>query len=101
MVAVPREFAQPTCASDAEGRVNGWRVMMGEPILPRKRSEFIVTRTLPRQAEPPPLPQRRADEDITSAAFKAGFNDSNYFARQFRKTFGLSPREYRKREAEK
>ncbi len=41
---------------------------------------------------------RRSDEDITSAAFKAGFNDSNYFARQFRKIFGLSPREYRKRE---
>ena len=43
---------------------------------------------------------RRSDEDITSAAFKSGFNDSNYFARQFRKTFGLSPREYRKREAD-
>lgn len=43
---------------------------------------------------------RRADEDITSIAFKAGFNDSNYFARQFRKTFGLAPREYRKREAD-
>ena len=43
---------------------------------------------------------RRSDEDITSAAFKAGFNDSNYFARQFRKAFGLSPREYRKREAD-
>ncbi|MDQ3623191.1 MAG: hypothetical protein M3463_11975 [Verrucomicrobiota bacterium] len=26
------------------------------------------------------------------------FNDSNYFARQFRKAFGLCPREYRKRE---
>ena len=44
---------------------------------------------------------RRAGEGITSAAFKTGFNDSNYFARQFRKMFGLSPREYRKREAGK
>ena len=42
---------------------------------------------------------RRAGEDITSAAFKAGFNDSNYFARQFRNAFGVSPREYRKRAA--
>lgn len=41
---------------------------------------------------------RNADEDVTSAAFKAGFNDSNYFARQFRKAFGLAPSEYRKRE---
>lgn len=42
---------------------------------------------------------RRTEEDITSAAFKSGFNDSNYFARQFRKAFGVSPRDYRKREA--
>ncbi len=42
---------------------------------------------------------RRAEEDVTSAAFKAGFNDSNYFARQFRKTFGMPPSEYRKRES--
>jgi len=41
---------------------------------------------------------RRAEENITSAAFKAGFNDSNYFARQFKKAFGVTPREYRKRE---
>ncbi len=41
---------------------------------------------------------RRPEEDITSAAFKAGFNDSNYFARQFRKTFAITPSGYRKRE---
>ena len=35
---------------------------------------------------------------MTSAAFKAGFNDSNYFIRQFRKAFGIPPSEYRKRE---
>lgn len=41
---------------------------------------------------------RRPEENVTSAAFNAGFNDSNYFARQFRKCFGMSPSEYRKRE---
>lgn len=40
----------------------------------------------------------RRGEDVTNAAFAAGFNDSNYFARQFRKTFGIPPSEYRKRE---
>ncbi len=44
---------------------------------------------------------RRAEEDITSAAFKSGFNDSNYFARQFRKVFDVSPSNYRKRELRK
>lgn len=32
---------------------------------------------------------------ITEVAFQCGFNDSNYFSRQFRNSMGLSPREYR------
>jgi AraC-like DNA-binding protein len=32
---------------------------------------------------------------ITEVAFRCGFNDSNYFARQFRRVMGKSPREYR------
>jgi AraC-like DNA-binding protein len=38
---------------------------------------------------------RQTDENITEIAFQAGFNDSNYFARQFRNVTGLTPREYR------
>jgi len=34
--------------------------------------------------------------NITEIAFQTGFNDSNYFARQFRKGVGTSPREYRR-----
>ena len=33
---------------------------------------------------------------ITEIAFRVGFNDSNYFSRQFRRVMGVSPREYRK-----
>lgn len=33
---------------------------------------------------------------ITQIAFSVGFSDSNYFARQFRKVMGVSPREFRK-----
>jgi len=33
--------------------------------------------------------------NITEVAFESGFNDSNYFTRQFRKQIGISPREYR------
>jgi len=40
---------------------------------------------------------RYTDLNITEIAFQTGFNDSNYFARQFRKGCGVSPREYRKR----
>lgn len=41
---------------------------------------------------------RHTDKRITEIAFEVGFNDSNYFTRQFRKTTGLSPREYRLRQ---
>lgn len=41
---------------------------------------------------------RQTDRRITEIAFDVGFNDSNYFTRQFRKSTGLSPREYRLRQ---
>ena len=34
---------------------------------------------------------------ITEIALNSGFNDANYFKDVFKKTFGISPREYRKR----
>ncbi len=40
---------------------------------------------------------RQTDDSITDIAYGVGFNDSNYFARQFRSHFGVSPREYRQR----
>lgn len=38
----------------------------------------------------------RTDEPITQIAFRSGFNDSNYFTRQFRKAVGIAPRDYRR-----
>jgi AraC-like DNA-binding protein len=38
---------------------------------------------------------RDADRTVTEAALAAGFNDSNYFARQFRLRMGKTPREWR------
>ncbi len=40
---------------------------------------------------------RHTDRRVTEVAFDVGFNDSNYFSRQFRKIAGLSPRDYRLR----
>ncbi len=42
---------------------------------------------------------RDADKTVTEAALAAGFNDSNYFARQFRRRMGCTPREWRQTEA--
>lgn len=39
---------------------------------------------------------RGTDRGITQIAFDVGFEDSNYFTRQFKKQQGVSPREYRK-----
>lgn len=39
---------------------------------------------------------RQTGLNVTRIAQESGFTDSNYFTRQFRKRFGLSPSEYRK-----
>jgi len=39
---------------------------------------------------------RQTDLNITEIAFKTGFDDSNYFARQFRRVTGMTPSRYRK-----
>ena len=36
------------------------------------------------------------DVRVTEAAFQCGFRDSNYFARQFRKVTGRTPRQFQK-----
>jgi AraC family L-rhamnose operon transcriptional activator RhaR/AraC family L-rhamnose operon regulatory protein RhaS len=38
---------------------------------------------------------RTTDEPVTDVAFACGFQDSNYFARQFKQVMSVSPREYR------
>lgn len=40
---------------------------------------------------------RHTDKRVTEIAFDVGFNDSNYFTRQFTRVTGLSPRNYRAR----
>ena len=42
---------------------------------------------------------RDSDAPVTDIAFRAGFADSNYFTRQFRKLTGISPRSYRRQQA--
>lgn len=42
---------------------------------------------------------RNVDTSVTEAALGAGFGDGNYFARQFRKRMGRTPREWRERQA--
>lgn len=38
---------------------------------------------------------RFKDKTVTQIAFESGFQDSNYFARRFKKEMGMSPKEYR------
>lgn len=35
---------------------------------------------------------------ITQVSYQSGFNDSNYFTRRFRSTYGISPKQFRQRE---
>lgn len=38
------------------------------------------------------------DYSITEVAFKCDYNDSNYFARQFKKEFGINPSQFRRQQ---
>jgi AraC-like DNA-binding protein len=40
---------------------------------------------------------RDSEKQITEVAFSCGFNDSNYFTRQFKKRMGLTPLDYRRK----
>jgi AraC family L-rhamnose operon transcriptional activator RhaR/AraC family L-rhamnose operon regulatory protein RhaS len=42
---------------------------------------------------------RRIELNVTEVAFEVGFDDSNYFARQFHKAFGTTPSQYRQQQA--
>ena len=42
---------------------------------------------------------RNTDQSITEIAMEVGFNDSNYFTRQFRRALGESPRDFRRTKA--
>lgn len=42
---------------------------------------------------------RRTELSVTEVAFKVGFGDSNYFARQFHKVLGITPSQYRQQQA--
>jgi len=39
---------------------------------------------------------RRSELSVTEIAFQVGFNDGNYFTRQFHKLLGISPSQYRR-----
>ena len=40
------------------------------------------------------------EDSITQIALRCGFSDSNYFKDVFKKNFGLTPREYRRKQQE-
>ncbi|MGJ8641057.1 MAG: helix-turn-helix domain-containing protein [Opitutaceae bacterium] len=40
---------------------------------------------------------QKTETPVTEIAFSVGFNDSNYFTRQFKKTTGVTPRQFRMR----
>lgn len=56
--------------------------------------EYVIRARIRRAMEL--LSGRESGLSITEIAFRCGFQDSNYFSRQFRRVSGASPRKYRK-----
>jgi AraC-like DNA-binding protein len=44
---------------------------------------------------------KETDESVKSIAFSSGFHSANFFARSFKKTYGVTPKEYRNLERKK
>ena len=42
-----------------------------------------------------------ASQSVSEIAFRCGFNDAAHFSRTFRESFGMSPREFRRQEADR
>ena len=62
-------------------------------ILGRPPADYLLNLRIRKAAEF--LPQY--DLRVTDVAFRCGFNDSNYFSRQFRRLMGQSPRAFRRK----
>jgi AraC-like DNA-binding protein len=67
-----------------------WKIMGSSPI------DHLVRLRITRGSE---LLRQEKDLNITEIAYRVGFQDSNYFTRQFHRIMGCSPREYRHKNA--
>jgi AraC family L-rhamnose operon transcriptional activator RhaR/AraC family L-rhamnose operon regulatory protein RhaS len=70
------------------GFFRAFRAAMGSPPI-----AYLIQLRVNRAADL----LRRTDRSVTDVAFDVGFSDSNYFARQFHKVLGCTPRDYRRR----
>ena len=85
------EFSVPRMAKLAGMSVSNFRHRFSE-VMGVSPVEYLTRLRLKMAA-----PLFMMPENITSIAFRVGFEDSNYFARQFRKYAGLTPTEFRNR----
>jgi AraC-like DNA-binding protein len=93
---IERHFAEPIRMEDLvriagtspSGLLRAFRGLTGHPP-----KEYIVRLRLARACE---LLQSGA-ANVTEAAYRVGFSDSNYFTRQFHGVMGCAPREYLRR----
>ena len=56
--------------------------------------EYLINLRLNMAVE---LLQTAPEAGVSDIAMRSGFNDSSYFARLFRRKFGISPRQFRNR----
>lgn len=86
----PEEFSVPQMAKLAGMSASNFRHRFSE-VMGVPPVEYLTRIRLKMAA-----PLLTTPENITNIAFRVGFEDSNYFTRQFRKYAGFTPTEFRR-----
>lgn len=86
----PEEFSVPQMAKLAGMSTSNFRHRFSE-VMGIPPVEYLTRIRLKMAA-----PMLTTPENITNIAFRVGFEDSNYFTRQFRKYAGFTPTEFRR-----
>ena len=94
IVSMEQDYRRPWTVSELCARAHMSRstfLRTFEKAMGLPPIEFLIQRRLDAAARM----LRDTDKPVTEIALDAGFSDGNYFARQFRRSRGMTPTEYR------
>ena len=98
---IERDFADPELGTDTVSNTLGISKRYLQSLLAARGTSFVqkLTATRLEHAGAMLIDPRAGGLQVGEVAFRCGFIDPGYFTRQFRKRFGVTPRQWRSRHA--